>query len=85
MKHHRTSEKARLAKFSGCARPDLGISTVRNLSGNKVRTIGMLFAIALVAGVTALNVIDKQEIESLSFPSKWTNPVTQLQTIIPAQ
>lgn len=63
---------------------DIGRATVRAYSENRVRrTLGMLFALALYAGITVLNGMDRAAMDELARPAIWTNPATGLETTIP--
>lgn len=63
---------------------DIGRATVRAYSQSSVRrTLGMVFALLLYAGITTLNVMDRRAMEELARPAIWTNPTTGLETTIP--
>ncbi|HEV2517970.1 MAG TPA: RDD family protein [Devosia sp.] len=64
---------------------DIGTATVRAYSQSPVRrTLGMLFALALYAGITVLNGLDRAALDGLERPTSWLNPTTQITATIPA-
>jgi hypothetical protein len=63
---------------------DVGRATVRAYSESRVRrTLGILFGLALYAGIVALNTMDRIAMDEIAQPAIWSNPVTQLSTTIP--
>ncbi len=64
---------------------DFRIATVRAYSQSSVRrTLGILFGLSLYLGIAYLNAVDKMALEDLAQPTSWTNPATQITTMIPA-
>lgn len=63
---------------------DEGIASVRPYSDSPVRrTVGMVLTLLILVGIVASNAIDKQNLERVSRPYSWTNPVTNMRTTIP--
>jgi len=64
---------------------DLGRATVRAYSPSRLRrALGMLFALALYAGVAALSIMERVIEQPPAQLVTWTNPITGLATAIPA-
>lgn len=63
---------------------DEGIASVRPYSDNPVRrTAGMIVTIMILVGIVASNAVDKRNLERVSRPYSWTNPMTNIATRIP--
>lgn len=63
---------------------DEGIASVRPYSDNPMRrAAGMIVTLLILVGIVASNAIDKTNLERVSRPYSWTNPVTGIATTIP--
>jgi hypothetical protein len=64
---------------------DEGAATVLSQSDSQTRRAGaMLLTAAVLIGITALNVMDRNELQRIARPYTWTNPGTGVTTTIPA-